>query len=110
MLFRCRAKRQAGDLGEPVYQASDLVAELLADFLDPHARILHHIVQQCRGDSDRVEVLIHEDLRDLDGVEDVILSREPLLTVVGQSAEFEGTLDERQVQPILPIGQRLGKA
>ena len=46
---------------------------------------------------------VRENPRNLGTMDDVRLSGEPLLTLVGALAELEGTVDQRHVQT-LPVG------
>ena len=109
LLLCGRAEGEARNLGEPVHDVGDLDPEVLADLLQRDVRVLGHVVQQRRRNRDRVHLLQDQDLRDRHGVGDEVLSREALLPVVRRGARLERALHERQVEPILVLGQSLGE-
>ena len=79
-----------GQLGGPVHEPRDLVAELVADGLQVDVRVLDDVVEECRCDRLLVEVQLGQDLRHPERVVDELLARPPLLTFMGVRSEREG--------------------
>ena len=75
-------------------------SELRRQVLHAHVGVLHHVVEQRRGDRSGVEQLPDEDGGNGDGVGDERLPRHPFLAPVGGSAETERPFDQVQVEPV----------
>ena len=71
-------------LGQPVHDPRDLVAEVLFDLGHRDVGVLHRVVQERGGDRRRVQMQVGEDRRDGDGMQDEVLARETLLALVGR--------------------------
>jgi len=56
LFFLLRVEVHLGELGDPVNEHGDLLAELLLDPLQRRTRILHDVVHERRGDGHRVEL------------------------------------------------------
>ena len=82
-----------GELGDPVDELGDGVAEQLLHLIQAGARVLHRVVQQRRTQRLGVEAEAGADLRHLDGVGDEVLPGAPPLVRVTLAGEREGTLD-----------------
>ena len=106
LLFGARAEREAGQLGQSVDDALDLVAEDVTDLADRDVGILDHVVQQRGHDRRRIHLEFHEDPSDGHGVRDEIVARKPFLPAVGRGAEPVRPLHTLQVEPVLPLAQR----
>ena len=82
-------------------------AELPGDVLGADVGILHHVVQQRRGDGGAVEQLLGQNERDGDAVGDEILARHPLLAPMRGRAEAERPLDQIEIEAIgVPLEHR----
>ena len=78
---------QLVELGEPVDDACDLVAELALDVTEADRGVLDGVVQEGRGQGRRVQAKVGEDPRHRDGMLDVGLAREavlPLVRILGE--------------------------
>ena len=73
---------ELGDLGEPVDQRGDLLAELLLDLLVRRLRVLDRVVQQGRGDGGIVELHLGEDGGDFERMIEIGLARGALLVAM----------------------------
>ncbi len=96
-------------LGDPVDQEGHLVAELLADLLDGQLGVLHHVVQQSRGESGAVQTKIGADVGGADRMVDVRLSAGPQLVLVLRGGHVERADDQIAVEPrivLLHLGQK----
>jgi len=71
-----------GDLGHPVYKVVHVPAKLALQLRPGHDRVLQNVVEQRRGDRRRIELHVDEDFRHLQGMDEVGLSRIPILTLV----------------------------
>ena len=81
----------------------DLVAELVAHFLDVGAGVLDHVVQQRGGDRLLVEVELGADLGGAPGVVDEVLAGAALLALVRVRGEGEGAPEQVAVD-VLVVG------
>jgi len=97
LLLLLRGEVHLGELGDAVDQHGDLGAELLLDPRDRRARVFDHVVQERRGDRDRVEVELGGVQRRADRMVDVGLAALALLTAVQQTGGGEGAHDELAV-------------
>ena len=70
-----RLERDAGELGDAVDEAGDLLAERLADLLQRRRRVLDRVVQQRGAQRLGVEPHAGADLGDADRVDDEVLAR-----------------------------------
>ena len=93
-----------GELGHPVDERGDLVAELLAHLLDRGRGVLDRVVQERRAQRLGVEPQAGADLRHLDRVGDEVLARLAALVGVALAGEGEGTLDRRPVDRLVAVG------
>ena len=85
------------ELGHPVDEHGDLVAEVRPHLLEVVVGVLHGVVQQRRGDRLRADPEVGEDLRHRDRVRDVRLAALAQLPVVGALGGGVGALDEGDV-------------
>ena len=92
-----RLERDAGELGDAVDEAGDLVAERLADLLERRRRVLDRVVQQRRAQRLGVEPHAGADLRHADRVDDEVLARLAALVGVVLAGEHERLHDARAV-------------
>ena len=81
-----------GELGDPVDELGDRVAEQLLDLIQAGARVLDGVVEQRRAQGLGVEAEAGADLRHLDGVGDEVLAGAPPLIGVALAGEGEGAL------------------
>ena len=81
LLLAC-PESQARELGYPVDQEGDFLAEFRLDLPDLHRRIFNHVMKKGRHDGSGVHADLHEDLRHFQRVLDVVLSRIAALTLV----------------------------
>jgi hypothetical protein len=95
-----RPEGKARDLGEPVHDAGHFGAELAGNVLGPHVRVLHHVVQQRRGDGGAVEELLGEDEGHGDAMGYEVLARHPLLPPVRGRAVAKRAVDQLEVEPV----------
>jgi hypothetical protein len=86
-----------GQLGDPVDQHRDLVAELLAEPLDRRLAVLDHVVQEGGGDGHRVELQLRDVERGADRVVDVRLAALARLAAVQDDGGGEGARDQLAV-------------
>ena len=75
------------DLGQPLDEVRDLLAEQLAYLLGRGQRVLDHVVQQARRHGDFVEPHVGEDVGDFERVDEVRLSGGARLTLVRAGRE-----------------------
>ena len=90
-----------GQLGHPVDELGDLLAELDADLLEAGAGVLDRVVQQRRAERLGVEAHAGTDLGHADGVGDELVAGTAQLVGVAVAGEVEGTghrgaIDRRQ--------------
>ena len=88
-------------LGQPVDDARDLLAELLLDLGHRDVGVLHRVVQQRGGDRRRVQVQVGQDRGDGDRMHDEVLAGEPLLALVRRLRDRVRSLD------LLEVGLRV---
>jgi hypothetical protein len=102
-----------GQLGDPVDQLGDLLAELLADLGQAGAGVLDRVVQQRRAERLRVEPHPGADLRHPDGVGDELVARAAQLVRVAIAGEVEGVADRIAVDvdrvELLDHGEEVGE-
>ena len=84
-------------LGQPVDDPRDLVAEVLLDLGHRDVGVLHRVVQERGGDRGRVQMQVGEDRGHRDGMQDEVLAREPLLALVGHLGDRVRALDLLEV-------------
>ncbi len=109
LLLGARAELDASQFRQPVDDRCDLVAELLADLLDPDIGVLDHIVEESRGDRGGVQIERGQDLAHLDAVGDIVLARLALLPLVGPLAVVEGLAQQVEIQAYPGLLDRLQK-
>ncbi len=100
LLLRARPEGEARDLGESVYDAGDLAAELLGDVLRAHIGIFDDIVQERRRDGGAVEQLFRENEGDRDGVRHEVFARHSLLSPMRGRAEAKRPLDQIEIEAV----------
>ncbi len=83
------AERHLTQLGDAVHQQGGLVAKLLAYAVDGDVRVLHHVMQQCGGDGERIKPELGADGRHAQGMMDVVLPTGPPLVAVLGHGHFE---------------------
>ena len=88
-----------GELGDPVDELGNRVAEQPPDLLQAGARVLDRVVKQRRAQGLRVEPEARADLRHLHGVGDEVLAGAPPLIGVALAGEGEGALGCLGVDP-----------
>jgi len=93
-------------LGDPVHQASDLVAELGAQRLQRVVGVLDGVVQQGGSDGGRRHPELGEDAGHGQRVSDVGVPALALLTPVGALGDDVGLLDQRDISPRVVGPQR----
>ena len=88
-----RLERQAGELGDAVDEAGDLLAERLLHLLERRRGVLDGVVQERRAQRFGVEPHPRADLRHADGVNDEVLAGLPALIGVVHACVHERFLD-----------------
>ncbi len=104
-LLRRPARRQLGDLREPVDDVGDRAPELLLHVGDRELGVLDDVVQQSGGDGHRIELQLGENLGDFDRVRDVRLARVATLAAVRLFAEAIGVHEQIAIE--LVVDRRL---
>src|SRR5678816_3755786 len=102
------ARRQLGDLRQPVDDRGDLFPEFRFDVGERESRVLDDVVQETAGDGDRVELEVGEDLRHLDRVRDVRVAGVAQLAAMGALAEAVGAHEQLTIE--LVVERRLALA
>ena len=87
-----------GDLGDAVDELGDVVAEHLLQRLLRGERVLEDVVEQPDGDGGLVEAHLREDVRDLEGVDQVRLARAADLPAMLPRREDVGPLQQLLVE------------
>ncbi len=100
-LLRRSARRQLGDLREPVDDVGDRTPELLLHVGDRELGVFDDVVEQPGGDGHRIELQLGEDLRDLDRVRDVRLARVAALAAVRLLAEAIGAHEQFAIELVV---------
>ena len=93
LLLLLRGQRHFAELRHAVHERHDFLAELARDILECDGRVLDRVVQQRRDDGTRVHADADEDIRHADRVDDVRLSGQTELTLVGLAGERVGAVD-----------------
>jgi hypothetical protein len=88
---------QLADLGDPVDEVGDLLAELVLELLLGGLGVLEDVVEQAGGDGGDVHLEADEEVGDLQGVREIRLAGGAVLTLVRDLGEAVGALQERQV-------------
>ena len=103
-----RLERDAGELGDAVDEAADLLAERLADLVERRRRVLDRVVQE--GGAQRLGVEPHAgaDLGHADRVDDELLAGPAALVGVVLAGEDEGLDDARAVDRLGDLVRVLG--
>ena len=86
------------ELRDAVDEPGDLGPEPLLDVLEPELRVLGHVVQKRRGDRDRVDPELGDDLGGRDRVRHVRLAGRPSLCRMGLDGKGEGALDRIELR------------
>ena len=86
------------DLGHPLDDVRDVVAEGLADALDGGERVLDDVVEQAGGDADDVQLHVGEDVGDLERMDEVGLARMADLSLVLQGRKHVGPPEQLEVR------------
>jgi hypothetical protein len=97
LLLLARLIADVRQLGEPVHQVRDLLAEGGADDFELDERVLDHVVEEPRGDRDLVQAHVGEDVGDFERVYEVGLARGARLPLVVQRGEKVGPPQHVQV-------------
>ena len=92
-----RRKRDGADLGHPLDDVRDVVAEGLADALDGGERVFDDVVEQPGGDADHVELHVGEDVGDLERMDEVRFAGMADLSLVLQGREHVGPPEQLEV-------------
>ena len=87
----------AAELRDAVDQQRDLRAELLADLVERDVRILHNVVEQRGADGIGVEAEVEQDAGHRDGVADITLARQALLSLVRGLRHMICAFDDRHI-------------
>ena len=95
-----RIERQVADLRQPVDDLGDFLSEFALDIGDGDVGVFDHVVDQRRGDGDRVQLEVDENLRDLDAVVHICVAGETLLPFVCALAEPIGARKQLLIEPI----------
>jgi hypothetical protein len=77
-----RRERDGADFGQPLDDVGHVRPEELADALDGRQRVLDHVVEEARGDTDDVEPLVGQNVRNLKRVNEIRLPGVPHLPLV----------------------------
>ena len=88
----------AGDLGDAVDELGDVVAEHLLQGLFRGERVLEDVVEQPDGDGGLVEAHLRENVRDLEGVDEIRLARAADLPAMLPRREDVGPLQQLLVE------------
>jgi hypothetical protein len=90
-------ERHPGQLGDPVDQLGDLLAEFLADVVEAGAGVLDGVVQQRRAERLGVQPHSGADLGDPDRVGDELVAGVTQLVGMALAGEVEGALERGAV-------------
>ena len=93
------APRDLVELGHPVDELGDLVAEVGAELVKGVVGVFHRVVQQRCRDGVGGHPDLGEDLRDSERVGDVGVTADPNLTLVRRLGHVEGPQDHPDVGP-----------
>ena len=86
-----------GELREPFHEEEHLLAEQAPQLLGCGEGILDGVVQEARRDGHLVHPHVHQDSRDLQGVNEVGLPRESLLPLVNLGGKHVGALQHGEI-------------
>ncbi len=95
-------KGDAPQLGDPVHQEGDLLAELLFDLVQGDVGVLHHVVEEGGNDGIGVHPQFHQDDGGADGVDDIGLPGAAQRPLMGALRQLVGLFDPLHI--ILLIG------
>jgi hypothetical protein len=90
-------KADLADLGHPIYQMGDFVAEALLDFRQGSQGVLHGIVEQTGGDGGHIELHLGQNPGHFERVDEIGFTRTAHLSLVDLGREDIGLLQEPQV-------------
>ncbi len=90
LLLRFRFELDLGDLGDPVHQLGDFLAERLGELLLGDAGVLDHVVQHGRHQRGVVHVHVHQDVRHRQRMRDIGVPASPVLALVGFLGKIVG--------------------
>ena len=104
LLLLARGEVDLADLGDPVDQAGDLLAEHVLQLRQRGERVLDGVVQEAGRHAGDVESQVGDDPGDLEGVGEVGLAGQPSLAAMHLLREFVGPLDglERRRRAVGP--------
>ena len=89
---------QPRQLGDPLDQRGDLLAEAFGDVVAGGRGVLNHVVQQGGDDGGGVEPVVGQDPRDLDGMGEIGIARGPQLRAVHLHRIDIGAVQQRLVR------------
>ncbi len=95
-----RVERQVADLRQAIDDLGDFLTELGLDVVNGDRRIFDDVVNQPARDGRRIQLKVHEDLRDFDAMRDVLVPRESLLAYVRLLAEPIGAREQLPVEAL----------
>ncbi len=85
------------DFGDALDDVGYLLAEFLADVDDGNRSIFHRVVQQARGNRDRVHLHFGKDERDFQGMDQIGLAGSAALAFMMFQGIIVGLLNDRQI-------------
>ena len=83
-------KLQAGQFGHPLNNVGDLLAEQFPDFFNGIGGVLHDVVEQACGHGHHVQALVGQQIRHLQGVDQIGLPRTTDLSLVLVGRKYVG--------------------
>ena len=98
LLLLARLVLDLAELRHAVDEHGDFLAEHLLDLLVRIDGVLDDIVQERRADRHVIDVQLREDLSDMQGMDDVFLTRDALLPLVRGIRQLIGALDQADVR------------
>ncbi len=101
-----RGEIELAQLGDAVDAAGDVVAEVLADFLERRGGVFHHVVQQAGFQAHHVHVHLGELARHQQRMDHVGLAGDALLALMALGGEAIGFFERSQVF----VGAKLAQA
>ena len=93
-------QREHTNLRQAVDDLRHFRPEFLLDFLDRDCRVFDNVVDQSRGDGNRVELQFSENARHLDAMRDERIAVAPELSLMGRRAESIGAREQVDVESL----------
>ncbi len=97
LLRLLRIELEPVELGDPVDDRRDVVAEVVDQVVERELRVLDRVVQERARERDLVEAEVGEDQRHAERVRDVRVARAAHLIAVRVARDYVGPFDQRDV-------------